>query len=75
MNEFEVVNTEDVLCFTPNDVMKILNRSKSQVYELFRREDFPSFKTGERSLAVKRVDFYKWQEEKKEEFKKWKQQH
>lgn len=75
MNEFEIVNTEDVLCFTPNDVMKILNRSKSQVYELFRREDFPSFKTGERSLAVKRVDFYQWQEEKKEEFKKWKQQH
>ena len=73
MNEFEIVNTEDVLCFTPNDVMKILNRSKSQVYELFHRADFPSFKTGERSLAVKRVDFYRWQGEKKEEFKKCKQ--
>nr|WP_302597950.1 helix-turn-helix domain-containing protein [uncultured Cellulosilyticum sp.] len=72
MNEFKVITIEDVLCFTPKDVQKILNCSKSQVYEIFHRVDFPSFKIGERNLVVKRIDFYNWQEEKKEKFKKHK---
>ena len=69
MSDFEVINTEDVLCFTPKQVMEILGCSKSEVYTIFRRVDFPSFRISEKKLAVRRVDFLKWQEDKKEEFK------
>lgn len=70
MSDFEVIKTEDVLCFTPKQVMEILGCSKSEVYVIFHRNDFPSFRISKKKLAVRRVDFFKWQEDKKEEFKK-----
>ena len=66
MNRFEVVNTEDVMCFTPKQVMEILGDSETTIYELFRSKDFPSFRSHGRNWKVRRIDFFEWQEKQKQ---------
>jgi len=54
-------------CYTPSDVAKILQISKSQAYNLFNSElgetQFKSFKIG-KSLRIRVSDFNNWLEKK-----------
>lgn len=45
--------------FTVDDVAQILQVGRSKAYEIFKREDFPSFYVG-RHLRVAEIDLIKW---------------
>jgi len=59
-------NTEERLVLRPKEVRRLLGIGRAQVYQLFRRKDFPA-KRLERSWLVSKVAFERWLEEKDEE--------
>lgn len=52
-------NQQEKVIFRPQDVQMLLGLGKSQIYELFHRDDFPSKRHG-RSLFVSQEAFYIW---------------
>ena len=58
--EEKSIKDEGVKCLKPVQVGKILNMSKTEVYRLFNKNEFPSFRLGEKLLRVTEEDFYKW---------------
>mgnify|MGYP003295208389 CR=1 FL=1 len=47
--------------YTPEEIMEILNLSRTSVYKLFKRSDFPAVRIG-RMLRVEQSKFEKWLE-------------
>lgn len=45
--------------YTPEEIMEILNLSRTSVYKLFKRSDFPAVRIG-RMLRVEQSKFEKW---------------
>jgi predicted DNA-binding transcriptional regulator AlpA len=52
------------LVLRPKHVRDYLGRGLRQTYQLFHRDNFPSFKIGG-SLGVRRADFREWLDEQK----------
>lgn len=53
------------LVLRPKHVQHYLGRGRRQTYQLFHREDFPSFKVGG-TLGIRRADFKQWLDDQKE---------
>lgn len=64
MSEYEIVEKGGIECYTPLEVKDILKISESKAYQLFRSEEFPSFRFG-RNLRVTQKDFNKWLNQQK----------
>jgi len=47
--------------YTPEDIMELLQLSRTSVYKLFKRSDFPAIRLG-RMLRVEQSKFDKWLE-------------
>lgn len=47
--------------YTPEEIMEILSLSRTSVYKLFKRSDFPAVRIG-RMLRVEQSKFDKWLE-------------
>jgi predicted DNA-binding transcriptional regulator AlpA len=58
--------TEERLILRPKDIREILGLGRVQVYELWKRKDFPGKRHG-RSLFVARDAFFRWLEQRDEE--------
>jgi len=65
MSGCEIVYDRGIECYSPSDIMKILNYSKASTYRLFRSKDFPSFRVNVRSMRVTRKDFKVWLEDRR----------
>lgn len=63
MDDYAIVQKDGLECYSPSDVVQILNYSKASTYRLFRSKSFPSFRVGEKGYRVIKSDFKKWQEE------------
>lgn len=60
---------EGVRCYTPTEVSRLLKVSKTEAYNIFHSDGFPSFRLGEKKLRVTESDFNKWLEHKIKESK------
>ena len=54
-----------IVALTVNDVGEILQIGRNKSYELFKRDDFPSFNLG-RQLRVYELDFVEWLNKQKD---------
>lgn len=57
---YEIIEQHEIECLSPKDVKDLLRVSRTEAYNIFRREDFPSFKIGEKMLRVTKADFNRW---------------
>ena len=69
MQNYEIIDTTGIKCYTPKDVMQILKISKPQSYRLFNSkvqgEEFPSFRCGA-SWRITVTDFNHWLNQKRQ---------
>ena len=65
--DYEIVERDDIECLSPKSVMKLLEISKTEAYNLFHSKGFPYFRIGEtgKNLRVTRRDFKNWLNEQK----------
>lgn len=61
-----MTESQEKLILRPKDVKKLLGLGRVQVYELFKRPDFPAKKHG-KSLFVSKKAFLEWLERRDEE--------
>ena len=64
---YEIVEQDGIECLSPIEVSKLLKVSKTEAYNIFHREGFPSFKLGEKNLRVIKSDFIIWLKSQKGE--------
>ena len=64
MNSSSLTNWQDLpLALTTKEVAKILGISAPLVYNIFHREDFPSFRVTDKRWIVTKENLKKWLEE------------
>ncbi len=57
---YEIIDQDGIECLSPLEVSKLLKVSKTEAYNIFHSDGFPSFRLGEKKLRVIKRDFITW---------------